>query len=140
MIYANSYNMVNVLRLEIITPGTKQVEIKNITGPSLEQRLADGMNLITWKNKAYILQKLSSWAKMRGVAMEFGRRSNLVMDAAQLRVLLNYHSNRDFYTVCRKVVENKQLIDRLAPAPGSGHYTHYINTIAPIVAYCATMV
>lgn len=138
MIEANSYHLQNVLVLEINIPGTDQKEFKSITGPTAAQRESDAYNLILFKNKSYILKKLSSWVKQRSFAV---KEPKLRVGAAQLRVLLNYHTHKDFYKVCQFVVKHEYLIESLAPRLNtSSHYPYYYNTIAPIVAFCKTIV
>lgn len=123
MIQAEATQFPGFLRLEIIHPEQNEPVIKQVATE------AEGLRLIYFMNRNYMLKKLRSWLKQR----QFGHDPKRSIEAAKLLVLLGYYNQLSFPALCRVISKHRKAIEDIAPRESTRFYNHYVNTIVPLL-------
>jgi hypothetical protein len=128
----------NYLHVVFKFPDLKSLEI-NIPGNDPGKLLGEAKRRLYFEIRKYIIAKLRSWLRQRMFAFHLTDRAKCSQEAASLLVLLGYYEDRSCFKLYELVINNRAVIETLAPSEGSAHYGFYSKSILPILDFCDEM-
>ena len=140
MITASLTQHKSYLQVVFIFPDLKSVETI-LPGSDPEKLVGEARRLMYFKNRDYILQKLTGWLNQRIFAFNITYRTSCAMDAAKLILMLGHYQNISFFNLCCLVADHRPQFEALAPSyrygRHNGHYNAWRNKIMPVINFCS---